>query len=64
MAYQGSNNNVAYGLNNPLQTVGSLPIIARRAPSTSDSGQFGQLWIYNNIVWCLTSHGVWTQLSN
>lgn len=64
MAVNGNNNNSAYGLNNPLQILSPIPIIAKRAPSINDSSEFGQLWIYNNIVWCYTSHGVWTQLSN
>ena len=64
MAVKGQYNNLAYGLKNPLQVLNPLPIIAKRAPSANDSGEFGQLWIYNNIVWCYTSHGVWTQLSN
>ncbi len=64
MAVNGSNNNLSYGLNNPLQALNPLPIIAKRAPSINDSGEFGQLWIYNNIVWCYTSNSTWTQLSN
>jgi hypothetical protein len=63
MAIQSSNNNVAYGLNNALQNLAALPILAKRAPAVGDLGQIGQQWIYNNMIWELTSSGTWSQLA-
>jgi len=56
-----TNNNLAYGLTNALQNLSPLPKIAKRAPSATDAGEIGQLWIYNNQVWVFTSTGNWTQ---
>lgn len=62
--------NTGYGLQNPLQRLSPLPIISRRAPTTSDRGaRIGQLWVnqLTNTVYCLTSvvanASTWTQLS-
>ena len=63
MAVNGNNNNIAYGLGNALQSLYPLPIIAKRAPTVSDTGEIGQQWIYNNTVWEFTSAATWTQLS-
>lgn len=69
MAVQERRNN-GYGLQNPLQRLSPLPIVAVRAPTTSDRGaRLGQLWVNSstNTVWCLTSivanSSTWTQLS-
>jgi len=54
----------AYGLQNPLQSVFPAPIIARRAPTTADTGyQIGTIWVEPkdssgtavNAAWLLTS---------
>ena len=48
----------SYGLNNPLQDIFPLPIIAERAPTTNDKGyELGQLWVDKsaNKSWTLTS---------
>ncbi len=63
MAFNGVRNNLAYGFNNPLQALNPLPIIARRAPASTDTGEIGQQWIYNDTVWEFTSAATWTQLS-
>lgn len=62
MAVNSTKNNIAYGLNNALQNLSPLPIVARRAPQTTDIGEIGQTWIYNNTVWMFTSRGTWTEL--
>ncbi len=58
-----SKNNLAYGLNNALQNLSPLPIIAKRAPSSRDIGEFGQPWVYNDQVWMFTSQATWTELA-
>lgn len=63
MSVNGVRNNLAYGFNNPLQALYPLPIIGRRAPTSTDVGEIGQQWIYNNTVWEFTSARTWTQLS-
>ena len=57
-----SNNNVAYGLSNALQNLSPLPIIAKRAPKSTDIGEVGQQWIFNNNIWEYTSASLWLQL--
>lgn len=51
-------NNVGYGLSNALQNLAPLPIVANRAPSTSDSGQIGQIWVWpsQDEAWILVSN--------
>lgn len=39
------------------------PIIAHRAPSSSDIVEIGQIWIYNKTVYVFTSKSTWTQLA-
>lgn len=63
MAVNTVKNNIAYGLNNALQSLSPLPIIAKREPSSSDIGELGQYWIYNDQVWMFTSQGTWTELA-
>lgn len=56
-------NKVAYGLSEPLPVVAPAPIVAKRAPTTSDFAPIGQLWIEPvnssgaavNSAWILTS---------
>ncbi len=48
----------AYGLDNSLQKLASLPVVAKRNPKTSDRGFIlGTLWINttNDRVWTLSS---------
>lgn len=42
-----SRNNVAYGLDNPLQGLAPQPIVAQRDPSVNDTGVLGSLWVNN-----------------
>lgn len=63
MAVNGTRNNLAYGFNNALQVLNPLPIIAGRAPQSTDSAEFGQQWIYSNQIWEYTSAGTWTKLA-
>lgn len=59
MSISGNNGfKVGYGLTNALQNLSPQPIVAKRAPLTTDIGaQLGQLWIYplTNSAWVLTS---------
>lgn len=64
MSFQTPTNKTAYGFNNPIQTLSPEPIIANRAPSTSDIAEFGQLWVYDNMVWVFTSAQTWTELAS
>ena len=50
--------NVGYGLTNALENLAPAPIQANRAPSTSDSGQIGQIWIFpaTDSAWVLVSN--------
>lgn len=51
-------NFVAYGQNNgPLIQVNPFPIVAQRAPLTTDKAPLGTLWVYpaSNSAWVLTS---------
>ena len=63
MAVNNLNNNVAYGLNNGLQSLSPLPIIAKRAPTANDVAEYGAMWIYNDNVWIFTSSATWTLVS-
>lgn len=48
----------AYGLQRPLQDVFPVPILAQRAPLTTDKNyEIGQLWIYETTgqIYCLAS---------
>ncbi len=48
----------SYGLNNPLQDVFSVPVVANRAPTTNDTNyEIGQQWVdrNNNQAYILTS---------
>ena len=50
--------NTAYGITNALQNVFPAPVVANRAPLTSDTGyQVGTIWVYKaiNAAWILTS---------
>lgn len=50
--------NTAYGITNALQNVFPAPVIANRAPATTDTGyQLGTIWVYKatNAAWVLTS---------
>ena len=38
-------NYVAYGLNNPLQTLAPQPIIALRNPTVNDRAEIGTVWV-------------------
>jgi hypothetical protein len=48
---------VGYGLDNALQSLAPQPIIAQRAPTTSDSAEIGTIWVYEptNQAYILTS---------
>ena len=55
-------NRIGYGLTDPLSKLAPLPILARRAPTTSDRGESGQQWINTNSsspsyndVWVFTT---------
>lgn len=67
MSVNQSNNNLSYGLRNPLQGANPEYIFARRAPSSSDSAPFGTFWFYkvsatSTQVYLFTSSGVWSQI--
>jgi hypothetical protein len=62
MALNSIKNNIAYGLNNALQNLSPLPIIAKRAPSSSDVAELGTYWIYNSQVYMFTGSSTWNQL--
>lgn len=62
MSIFSSNNNLAYGLNNPLQKLAPRQIFAQRAPEVTDLGQLGQQWIFNNQIWQYTSSQLWNQI--
>jgi len=61
-------NQIAYGLDNPLQSVFPKPVESRRAPKTSDHYQIGQVWVdvTTNTAYMLTSIAAnasqWTNL--
>lgn len=57
MAIRRIKQNPAYGLNNPLQSLAPQPIIAQRAPTTSDIAELGTIWIFkpSNQYYVLTS---------
>lgn len=45
---------VGYGLSQQLPNIFPSPIVAKRAPTTSDTGyQLGQLWVYNSTAYLL-----------
>lgn len=48
---------VGYGLSNGLQGLSPLPVVANRAPTTSDTAPIGTQWIWSaqNEAWELTS---------
>jgi len=52
-----TNNNIAYGTPNGLQSLAPQPIIAQRNPTSSDTGPVGVLWINqsSNAYFILTS---------
>lgn len=52
-----TNNNIAYGTPNGLQSLAPQPIIAQRNPTSSDTGPVGVLWCNanNNTYYVLTS---------
>jgi hypothetical protein len=49
---------VGYGLDNALSNLAPLPVVANRAPTTSDSGQLGALWVWpaQDEAWVLVSN--------
>lgn len=57
MAVNNALKNVGYGVNNPLQNLAPLPIIARRDPTSKDIAELGTNWINpaSNTVWVITS---------
>lgn len=59
MANQGSTTNfknVAYSLSQPTTNMAPFPIVAKRAPLSSDVGYaLGQLWIYNSTAYVLVA---------
>lgn len=66
MAINRSYNNLAYGFNNALQSLAPAPILAQRAPSSSDVAELGTLWIYQGSpveMYIFTSGGTWTELT-
>lgn len=57
--------NVAYGLQNGLQSLNPLPIRALRAPTSDDRAELGTFWYYINTpveIYILASGGNWVQL--
>lgn len=62
MAFHGGNNNLAYSLNSPFQNVTPPPIMANRAPISTDVAPIGQLWIYSGDVYIYIGTGGWLQL--
>lgn len=57
MAVDTRKSNEVYGLNQPLVGVVGAPIVSRRAPTTADKAQLGQMWINtaSGIVYFLGS---------
>lgn len=49
--------NSAYGIDNPLQALATLPIQSKRAPTQRDKAQIGQMWVdkLTNTVYVCTS---------
>lgn len=49
--------NTAYGLSDALLNVPSLPIVANRAPKSTDMAQLGSIWVFadQDIAYILTS---------
>lgn len=44
MAIDRRRKKIAYGLSNPLQDIGPLPVVADRDPTTADFDQVGAIW--------------------
>ena len=57
MATKFTNPNVGYGLSSALPNLAPLPIVARRAPGTSDFAEIGSTWIDTtaDAVYVITS---------
>lgn len=67
MSVNQSNNNLSYGLRNPLQGANPEYIFAKRAPISTDSAPFGTFWFYkvsgtSTQVYIFTSSGTWSQI--
>lgn len=45
MASNKPRRNVSYGMTNALQTIGPIPVVSSRAPSTSDIAELGTVWV-------------------
>lgn len=59
--------NTAYGLDNPIQVLSTLPIKAKRAPTPRDKAQIGQQWIdtsTNTVYECTSIVANVTQWTN
>ena len=69
MALERQRKNFAYGIGNPLSQLVPEPIIANRAPTTSDKAELGSTWVYKatNQSWVLASivanSATWTPLT-
>jgi hypothetical protein len=67
MAIIRTGNNLAYGLQNALQTLAPEPIFALRIPTSTDYAQLGTLWVYKATparIFMFTGSGVWTELAS
>lgn len=65
---RSGNNNMVYGVNNPLAQLPNSNIRSQRRPTPSDSAEIGTLWLYYvpgqlPELYMYTSPGVWTQIS-
>ena len=65
MAIKGNTiNAVGYGLTNALQSLAPQPILANRAPNTTDSKPIGTLWCYPTTQQVWVNDGVVAGLSH
>lgn len=69
MASNKPRRNVSYGLTNALQTIGPIPVVSSRAPSTSDVAEIGTVWVNKgtSAAWILAKvaagSATWTPTS-
>ena len=55
---QRTRSQVGYGIDNALQNLAPQPIVANRAPTTSDTAPLGAIWVYSaaNEAWVLVNN--------
>ena len=69
MSVSRQRKNMSYGIGQPLYNLSPFPIIASRAPTTSDKAEVGTVWTNQstNAVWILSSivssSATWTSTS-